>query len=130
MKRPYLETVQQSAQNILCCADDYAIMKRAVDELYRVFSTITGVTIDHLNSDKDIVLPSGKAISTAAAAHCLLEMKRTAAFLRGIHKAISLKILESTGGPIRILYPGSGPFGTLVVPLLSPLDFGIELQNK
>ena len=46
MKRPYLETVQQSAQNILCFADDYAIMKKAVDELYRVFSSITGVTID------------------------------------------------------------------------------------
>src|ERR1035437_3335592 len=83
MKRPYLETVQQSAQNILCCADDFAIIRQSVDDLYPIFSAITGVTIDHLNIDKDIVLPSGKAISTSAAAHCLLEMKRTAVFLRG-----------------------------------------------
>jgi hypothetical protein len=132
MKRPFLEAVQQSAQSLLCCADDFAVMKLAVDELYRVFSEITGVTIDQLNRDTDIMLPSGKAISTAAAAHCLLEMKRTALFLRGIHKAITLKILESTGGPIRILYPGTGPFGTLVVPLLSfysPVDLIVDLLD-
>jgi len=61
-----------------------------------------------LNQDKDIMLPSGKAISAAAAAHCLLEMKRTAVFLRGIHKAILHKLKEKKGSQLRILYAGTG----------------------
>jgi predicted RNA methylase len=93
-------------------------MKQAVDDLYQVFSKITGVTIDQLNQDKDIMLPSGKAIGVAAAAHCLLEMKRTAVFLRGINKAILQKLQERKGNRLRILYAGTGPYGTLVIPLL------------
>ncbi len=112
------KVVHQSAQTLLCCGDNFRLMKQAVDELYRIFSTITGVTIDQLNCDKDIWLPSGKAVSTIAAAHCLLEMKRTAVFLRGINRAISEKISEVAGSPIRILYAGTGPYGTLVIPLL------------
>jgi len=119
MNKNYFETVHQSAQDILFCADDYAIMKKAVDELYRVFSEISGVTIDQLNRDADIMLPSGKAISTAAAAHCLLEMKRTAVFLRGINKAIALKLSNAENKTIHILYSGTGPYGTLITPLLS-----------
>jgi len=119
MNKAYKDTVHLSAQTLLCCGDDFRLMKLAVDELYRVFSAITGVTIDQINSCKDILLPSGKAISTASAAHCLLEMKRTAVFLRGINKAISLKISKAAGRPVRILYAGTGPYGTLVIPLLS-----------
>jgi len=112
------EVVHQSVHTLLCCGDNFRLMKQAVDELYRVFSTITGVTIDQLNCDKDIWLPPDKASSTSDAAHCLLEMKRTAVFLRGINSAISVKISEVAGRPVRILYAGTGPYGTLVIPLL------------
>lgn len=119
MKTPsYKEKIRKSTENLLTCNNDFARMKCAVDQMYEVFSEITGVTFDQLSTDKDIMLPSGKAISTAAAAHCLLEMKRTAIFLRGIHKAISKKLLEKKERSIRILYAGTGPYGTLVTPLL------------
>ena len=104
---------------LLECNNNIGQMKQAVDQLYHIYSRITGITIDQLNQDKDIFLPRGKAISTRAAAHCLLEMKRTAIFLRGINKAISIKLSENINKPIRILYAGTGPFGTLLVPLLS-----------
>lgn len=132
MNKAQIETVRQSVHALVNCADDFALMKRSVDELYRIFSTITGVTLDQLNSAEDVLLPSGKAISTAAAAHCLLEMKRTAVFLRGINKAISLKISEATGKSISILYAGTGPFGTLVIPLLTvykPEELRIDLLD-
>jgi hypothetical protein len=119
MKTPsYKEKIKKSTENLLTCNDDFARMKFAVDQMYQVFSEITGVNIGQLNTEKDIMLPSGKAISTAAAAHCLLEMKRTAVFLRGIHKAISKKLTEHKEGQIRILYAGTGPYGSLVIPLL------------
>jgi hypothetical protein len=113
-----IESIRQSTQILLECGDDFALMKKAVDGMYTVFSEITGVTIHHLNEDKDIFLPTGKAIGAAGAAHCLLEMKRTAVFLRGINKAILHKQQEKKGSSLRILYAGTGPYGTLVIPLL------------
>jgi phospholipid N-methyltransferase len=112
------ETFQLNATLLLNCNENYAFMKSSVDELYRVASYLTGVTIDQITHDKDMMLPSGKAISTAAAAHCMLEMKRTAVFLRGIHKAITTKLNRIKKRPVRILYVGPGPYGTLLTPLL------------
>jgi predicted RNA methylase len=114
----YKEQIKKSAKNLLGCKDDFILMKHSVDQMYQVFSEITGVTIQHLNQDKDIMLPSGKAIGMAGAAHCLLEMKRTAVFLRGINKAILQKQQEKKESQLHILYAGTGPYGTLIIPLL------------
>ena len=113
-----ISIVRNAVRTLLDCADDFFIMKQSVDALYNVFSRITGVSPAQIGVDKDIMLPSGKAISPSAAAHCLLEMKRTAVFLRGIHQAVLQKIKGNTSGPIHILYAGTGPYGTLVIPLL------------
>lgn len=113
-----LGMLNRNTRILLECGDNAAEMKQAVDQLYRIYSSITVVKVDQINIDKDIMLPSGKAISTAAAAHCLLEMKRTAVFLRGINKAIALKQSQATNKSIRILYVGTGPYGTLLTPLL------------
>jgi predicted RNA methylase len=120
-------SVKNSTLTILNCTDDFAAMKQSVDTLYEIFSCITGISPAQIDVDKDIMLPSGKAISPSAAAHCLLEMKRTAVFLRGIHKAILQKISNNAGKPICILYAGTGPYGTLIVPLL-PLFTSKEIQ--
>lgn len=122
-----LEMLNRNTKILLECGDNAAEMKQAVDQLYRIYSSITKVKVDQINIDKDIMLPSGKAISTAAAAHCLLEMKRTAVFLRGINKAIALKLSQATNKSIRILYVGTGPYGTLLTPLL-PLYKPTELK--
>jgi len=132
MNESHKVVVHQSAQALLYCGDNFRLMKQTVDELYRVFSTITGVTIDQLNCGKEKSIPSTNAILTAIAAHCLLEMKRTAVFLRGINKAIKLKISEAVGRPVRILYAGTGPYGTLVIPLLrlfKPEELIIDLLD-
>jgi len=127
-----LETLKLNYLRLLECKDEVWQMKQAVDELYQIFSQITGVTIDQFNQHPDFMLPSGKAISTAGAAHCLLEMKRTALFLRGINKAILLKLSESSTKPISILYAGTGPYGSLIVPLLSlylPDELTVDLLD-
>jgi hypothetical protein len=116
------ETFRLNAMLLLKCNDNFALMKLAVDELYRVASYITDVRIEQMGNDKDRMLPSGKAGSTAAAAHCMLEIKRTAVFLRGIHKAITARLVKVKTRPIRILYVGPGPFGTLLTPLLHLYD--------
>ncbi|MDP4207550.1 MAG: hypothetical protein Q8928_01925 [Bacteroidota bacterium] len=126
------DSLRKSARTLLTCADDFAMMKQSVDSLYQLFNSITQVSAFNLNEDKDIMLPSGKAISIAAAAHCLLEMKRTAVFLRGIHKAIQQKLNGDKKRPVHILYAGTGPYGTLVVPLLplfSPEEINVDLLD-
>ncbi|MBP1639748.1 MAG: hypothetical protein H6Q17_1331 [Bacteroidetes bacterium] len=117
-----LLSVRQATRDILDCADDFIVMKQSVDTLYQLFCRITQVDASNLNGNKDIMLSSGKAISTSAAAHCLLEMKRTAVFLRGIHRAISKKTAENKSKPVQLLYAGTGPYGTLVIPLLTLLS--------
>jgi len=126
-KQILLKSLNRHTQLLLNCGDDAVSMKLAVDQIYKIYSQITGVKINTIHQDKDILLPSGKAISTAAAAHCLLEMKRTAVFLRGINKAIALKLSQAADKPIRILYAGTGPYGTLLTPLL-PLYPSAELR--
>ncbi len=112
-----ISSIQLACRKIIACENDFYEMKKSGEELYHIFSTITGIDIHKLN-EGDIYLPSGKAISPSGAAHCLIEMKRTAVFLRGINKAINLKLADKSEKPIRILYAGTGPFGSLVIPLL------------
>lgn len=126
-KQTLVKTLNENTQLLLNCEDEAGLMKLAVDHIYKIYSQITGVKVDTIHQDKDILLPSGKAISTAAAAHCLLEMKRTAIFLRGINKAIIQKLSQAADKPIRILYAGTGPYGTLLTPLL-PLYRSTELK--
>jgi len=117
MNKGHIEIVKESAWKLLNCENDFFYMKQAVDDLYEIFKEIAKIDINGLNSG-EIILPSGKAISPSAAAHCLLEMKRTAVFLRGIKKAIDGKINEGRKN-INILYAGCGPYATLVTPLLT-----------
>lgn len=112
------KSVQDTVNVLLGCGDDVGAMKQAVDNLYRVFRSISAVGIDDQNTP-DLFLPSGKAISPEKAAHCLLEMKRTAIFIRGIYKAINLCVANQNKRPVKILYVGTGPYATLVVPLLT-----------
>lgn len=110
-------SIKDAAEVLVGCDEDYLKMTHSVGLLYEIFKAITNIDISNLN-EGDIHLPSGKAISPSGAAHCLLEMKRTAIFLRGIKRAIDSKI-QSTNKLIRILYAGCGPYATLVTPLLN-----------
>lgn len=110
------ENLIKTAEVIIQCGEDYNKMKQSVEKIYEIFSSITGIDINNLN-EGDIHLPSGKAISPSGAAHCLLEMKRTAVFLRGIKKAIDSKV-KGCDKFVRILYAGCGPYATLITPLL------------
>jgi predicted RNA methylase len=106
--------VEDISTALINCGEDFLVMKNSVDRLYELFESITGINFYNL-SDGDIFLPSGKAISPSGAAHCLLEMKRTAIFIRGIKRAIDSKICNKK---IRILYAGCGPYATLITPIL------------
>jgi hypothetical protein len=125
------ENLKKSIDQILSCGDDFFLMKQSVDRMYAIYRSISEVNIDNQN-DSPIIVPSGKAISASEAAHCLLEMKRTALFIRGIYEAIDCKVKEQQNLPIHILYAGTGPYATLVTPLLllfSPSEIKVDLLD-
>ena len=120
--RSLLPEIKALTKNLLESGDDFLLLKESADSLYRIFSSITGIEVNSLKND-EIILPSGKAISSASAAHCLIEFKRTAVFLRGIYKAIQQK-KKGEKQPVQILYAGCGPYATLITPLLSLFQQG------
>ncbi|MFK7784632.1 MAG: hypothetical protein AB8B56_05945 [Crocinitomicaceae bacterium] len=65
----------------------------------------------------DIELQNGIAIGLSWAASCLDDSIRTLKFLRGTKQAIETKLKESAS--VHLLYAGTGPFATLILPLLS-----------
>jgi hypothetical protein len=124
----YQKMLFNATTKILGCLEDLGAMKSSVDQMYAVFKAITDIGIENQN-DKAIITAGGKAIAPSAAAHCLLEMKRTAIFLRGIYKAIKKKQAEKAGKTITILYAGTGPYATLITPLLTLFNRGDVLVD-
>jgi hypothetical protein len=123
--------IREVTENLLNCGDDIGTMKRSVDQLYDLFSKITGVNSDDLN-EEHLFLSSGQAINPSSAALCLIDFKRTALFLRGIDKAIMQKISLQNERKIHILYAGTGPYATLILPLLtlfSPGKIQVDLLD-
>lgn len=72
---------------------------------------------DGVNLSTDLILLSGKAISTNTAARCMIDFKRTAHFIRGLYKAIIACQERFPGEKIHILYAGTGPYATLALPM-------------
>jgi len=84
---------------------------------YRIFHQATGVDAFDYNASPSIMLSTGEALGTSAAAFCLLEGQRTAVFLRGIEHAIRDLQQQFPDERIRILYAGCGPYASLLTPL-------------
>lgn len=64
--------------------------------------------------DDALALPDGEALSPARAADCTRDIARTAAFVRGLHEAIS-----TFDGEVDVLYAGTGPLAPLALPLMA-----------
>ncbi|HEY2093161.1 MAG TPA: hypothetical protein VGJ81_14855 [Thermoanaerobaculia bacterium] len=89
-----------------------AELQRAADELYAL-----------LRNGRELASvatagPSGVAIGAEDAAACAKDARRTAVFLRGIRDAIGEAQRRFPGERLNVVYAGTGPLATLVIPLL------------
>jgi hypothetical protein len=112
-------TCLADAASVLLFADD-SRMQAAVTSLDRLFRDITGMREDTADArDRSAIsLAAGSAISPLDAGRCLLDRRRTAIFLRGVHAAIQEAQQRFPGEVIHVLYAGCGPFAPLCLPLL------------
>jgi hypothetical protein len=70
-------------------------------------------------SDGETRTSNGLAISPRMAAMCADDFVRTIKFLRGTFAAIEAARANCGDRPVRVLYVGSGPYGTLAIPLMA-----------
>ena len=97
---------------------DYQRLTKAIKEYKDLLVELSGVELESDLHRKDIRFDNGIAIGTTWAAMCIDDIVRTRQFIRGTIKAIE-DLLKIKSKPIHILYAGSGPFATLVLPLFS-----------
>lgn len=94
---------------------DFFNLSKATKEFISILNEICGQEINVDNGRSDIYYENGKALGTFWAALCIDDLIRTRQFIRGIDKAIKDKLHKK---PIHILYAGTGPFATLILPFL------------
>lgn len=114
----FIELLQRANRIIIDEPDNLGGIYKVIHELHAVYAEQSGVIAGNITDD-DIMLPSGKAVSTIKAAHCLLEFQRTAVFVRGIYKAVCRLKADFPSQTIHILYAGCGPYATLLTPLVA-----------
>lgn len=72
-------------------------------------------------SSSDVCLSQGVAINPELAAKCFTDYLRTHRFMLGAYQCV-LQLLEQQQKTVRILYAGTGPFATIVLPLIYLFD--------
>lgn len=101
-------------------------------EAFKLFLLeVTGLDLNNLDDRKDIQFENGIALSTTFAALCINDIMRTRQFMRGIYQAIKDKLYQNTK-PVHLFYAGTGPFATLILPILtrfSPKEIQLTLLD-
>ena len=115
-----LARLADAACVLLFGSDDDRQSEAAVASLDRLFREITGLR-ENTVEPRDRLgtsLAVGSAISPLDAGRCLLDMRRTAVYVRGVYGAIQEAQQRFPGEVIHVLYAGCGPFAPLCLPLL------------
>ncbi|MBX2928167.1 MAG: hypothetical protein KF852_10060 [Saprospiraceae bacterium] len=92
-------------------------LKQATDQLFTLLAAYAGLE-EPVHRD-NLKLPTGTAIGPYWAAMCLKDFLRTQRFMSGIYRAVSDARKKNPGEQIHILYAGTGPFATLVLPIMA-----------
>ncbi len=127
-----MKKLKQITEEILFSGNNHGAQYTACNALFDFFIEITNIShqIENAEDEIETFLANGKAICPKNAARCVLDFARTTQFLRGIYVAILELKKRFPNEKLDILYAGSGPFATLVVPLMAvfqPSDFRVTL---
>ena len=110
--------LQQIIKDLLFLENNPGKLREVANEYYSFLSDIAEISDKSLapEDQNETLTKGGKAISPRDAALCVLDFARTSKFVRGIHAAILETQKRFPNEKVEILYAGSGPFATLVIP--------------
>ena len=97
---------------------DYADLKSALDDYKTLVLELSDINLDDHDNLKDIQFDNGIAIGLTWAARCIEDVIRTKQFVRGVYKAVT-QCIKKGKQSVHLLYAGTGPFATLLLPVLS-----------
>lgn len=95
----------------------YLNLFNALKDLKKLFLEVSEVDINAPEYLDDIHHGTGKAIGPKWAELCIDDIMRTKQFMKGTLKAIRKSLKTNNKKPVTLLYIGTGPFATLVLPL-------------
>lgn len=97
--------------------DKYDELFHAADAYYKLLLKASGLEPEKSSNREAIYLPTGKAIGSVWAALCIKEFMRTKRFVAGIYKAVKTAQERFPDTRLHVLYAGTGPFASLILPL-------------
>ncbi|PZR20376.1 MAG: hypothetical protein DI539_11070 [Flavobacterium psychrophilum] len=116
----YVEECKSIVSSILNAQtqEDYISSAEGLSDFYGKLVT----SDEYLTQDNEVAVKGGVALSGLHAAACVDDFFRTVSFIKGVHKAINKLIDMFPERTINILYAGTGPYATLILPLLPLFD--------
>ena len=118
------------SSQLLAETDDFLAAYHTCAALHKLLLECTGLSAQDSIQMAELRLPSGKALAPFFAAACIQDPLRTKKFARGVFQAVSAAQKRFPGERLHLLYAGTGPFATLVLPLctvFSPAEIGFTL---
>lgn len=111
--------LKKITQVLLADESSYADMRQACVNLLQLFYDASGFDENDPVNDMHMQTAAGQAVSPQSAAVCIRDFMRTRVFMRGLKEAISTRLQENPDKPVTVLYAGTGPFATLLIPLVT-----------
>ncbi|HEX6861571.1 MAG TPA: hypothetical protein VF414_02085 [Thermoanaerobaculia bacterium] len=128
-----MRSTEQLSAILLDPEAETKVVDGACAELHDLFVRAAGATADAVRtSAPSRRLTTGLALSPALAAQCLLDGRRTAAFVRGSLRAIQEAERRFAPSAVEVLYAGTGPFAPLaflLMPFLDPANVRFTLLD-
>jgi len=113
-----LDALGRIGDTLTSQSTDYYHIGQAIREYHDLLLALSGIELETQDLKVDIHSKTGKAIGTSWAARCVDDISRTKQFVRGLAAAIT-ELKAQKEGPIHLLYAGTGPYATLLLPLLN-----------
>jgi hypothetical protein len=113
----HLLRLKQLLDPLLAADATHLQMLQTADACYHFLLDLSGIDTNTSTFREHIHTDQGRSVSTFAAAMCLKDYFRSRAFMLGLIESVHHQRVHHKGQPVRVLYAGTGPFATLVLPL-------------
>ena len=113
-----MEKLKELVSVFLKDETDYLELTKAVEDLNKLVIESSGLNLQDTKNRENIHADTGMALGTTWAAMCIKDIIRTKQFVKGVFEAIE-NARRNKSGTVNILYAGTGPFATLLLPALA-----------